>query len=145
MKQTASRQRRGTALIAVLVCLVIVMALLGNMLVGALRIGRQMRGERDRRQCELLLQAGLDRAALRASAAAPYSGEVWNVSSADISGTGDGQVTIRVSRQGDTPTRSPLSEALSIRVLAEYPVGSDSSIRRSRTAQLQNTTPLPQE
>jgi hypothetical protein len=145
MKQTAPRQRRGTALIAALVCLVVVMALLGNMLVGALRIGRQMRGERDRRQCELLLQAGLDRAALRASAAAPYAGEVWDVPSAEIGGTGDGQVTIHVSRQGDTPPRSPPLEALSIRVLAEYPVGSDSSIRRSRTVQLQNTTPLPQE
>ena len=137
MNQSQHRQRRGTALVAALVCLIIVMALLGNMLVGALRIGRQMRVERDRRQCDLLLQAGLDRAALSVSTVEDYDGEVWEVSAAEIGGTGDGQVTIHVSQQDDGP---PL-----IRIRAEYPLGNVSSIRRSRTVQLQSTVPLPKE
>ena len=136
MKLHSPRERRGTALITALVCLVIVMALLGHMLVGALRISRQLRGERDSRQCELLLWAGLERVAIRAQAAASYTGEVWDVTSSEITGAGDGQVTIQVSHQADMPPR--------FHVRAEYPIGSDRSIRRSRTVQLQ-IAPLSQE
>jgi hypothetical protein len=137
MKQPVSRDRRGVALITALVCLAIVMALIANMLVGALQISRQMRVERDRRQCELLLQAGLDRAVLRLSAAEPYQGEVFDLRAADIIQRGDGRVTIEVSREADAPPQ--------IHVVAEYPVGSDHSIRRSRKVQLKSTTTLLQE
>jgi len=137
MKQPASRGRRGAALITALVCLVIVMALVAAMLVGALQVSRQMRVERDRRQCELLLQAGLDRAALRVSAAEPYQGEVWAVPAADIIERGDGRVIIEVLRDGAAPPQ--------IHVVAEYPIGSDRSIHRSRMVQLQTITHLLQE
>ena len=142
MKQSPFRRPRGSALVATLVCLVIVMALLGHMLVGALRIGRQMRVERDRRQCELLLQGGLDRCVLRMAAAEPYSGEVWDVPAAEIGGAAAGQVTIRVGPQDEGLQEEGPPQ---IHVLAEYPVGSESSIRRSRTVQLQTNNPLPQE
>jgi type II secretory pathway component PulK len=137
MKQSPPVSRRGAALVVALVCLLIVMALLGTMLVGALRSGRQLRVERDRRQCELLLQAGLDRAALSLAADASYAGEAWDVPAAEIGVSGVGQVTIHVSRPGEGYPQ--------IRVRAEYPLGSAHSIRRSRTAQLQSTTPLPKE
>lgn len=137
MNHASQSQRRGGTLIAALVCLVIVMALLGHMLVGALRMGRQMRVERDRCQCELLLQSGLERAAFQLAAAEPYSGEVWNVPSDEIVGSGEGQVTIQVSRNGDSPPR--------IHVLAEYPMGGEHSIRRSRSVELRTTHPLSQE
>jgi Tfp pilus assembly protein PilX len=137
MSQVRVRQRRGATLAAALVCLVIVTALLGHMLVGALRMGRQMRVDRDRRQCELLLQAGLDRAAFQLAAAETYSGETWNITPDEIGGFGEGQVTIQVSRAGDAPPH--------IHVLAEYPLGSEHSIRRSRSVELQSTHPLPQE
>ena len=140
MKQISFR-RRASVLAATLVCLVIVMALLGSMLVGALRVGRQMRIERDRRQCELLLQAGLDRAALSLREDESYRGEVWDASAAEIGGAGAGQVTIQVSRPSDGPPR--------MRIQAEYPLGSEHSIRRSRTVQLPTTIsppiPLPKE
>ena len=137
MKQPLFRRPSGSALVATLVCLVIVMALLGHMLVGALRMGRQMHVERDRRQCNLLLQAGLDRCAHRMAADEPYLGEVWDVPAAEIGGAAPGQVTIRVSSQDEGPPQ--------IYVLAEYPVGSETSIRRSRTFQMQSNHPLPQE
>jgi hypothetical protein len=138
MRQFPTRRRRGAVLVAALVCLVIVMALIGTMLVGALRSGRQMRVERDRRQCELLLQAGLDRSALRLSTAdAPYAGEVWDIPATDIGGSADAQVTIEVTR--------PANESPQVRVRAEYPLGSEHSIRRSRTFQLSSNNPLSQE
>jgi hypothetical protein len=124
-------------LVVALVCLVIVTALIGNMLVGAMRAGRQMRVERERRQCELLLQAGIDRAAGQWAAADSYRGEVWNVSSDEIGGSGAGQVTIEVERPAEGPPQ--------IRVLAEYPVGSEQSIRRSQSLQLPSSQPISPE
>lgn len=137
MMQHQHRQRRGTALVAALVCLVLVMAILGNMLVEALRIGRQMRIERDRQQCELLLQAGMDRAALCAASTEDCADEVWDIPAADIGGIGDGQVTIRVFQ--------PTDGAPQIHVLAEYPIGTERSIRRSRTLEVRPPSPLPEE
>jgi hypothetical protein len=137
MKRRISKNRRGTVLITALVCLLIVMSLLGTMLVGALQISRQLRVERDRRQCELLLEAGLDRAVARVSAAGPYTGETWNVPPDQIIERGDGRVTIEVAPAGDAPRR--------IHVVAEYPLGSERSIRRSRTVHYQPTQPLSQE
>lgn len=138
MREKSQRRRqRGTALIVALVCLVIVTALVGNMLVAAMRASRQMRVERDRRQCELLLEAGLDRVAAAVAADESYAGNVWDVSAEEIGGSGAGQVTIQVSRQGDAPPQ--------IHVLAEYPLGSPFSIRRSRTVSLTSTMPLPEE
>jgi hypothetical protein len=137
MKRHRSQSPRGTVLVAALVCLAIVMAVVGQMLVGAMRASRQMRVERDRRQCELLLQTGLERAALSAPDRA-YTGEAWDVAADEIGGSASGQVTIRVSRAEDAPPE--------IHVLAEYPVGSERSIRRSRTVHLQSTTqPSPEE
>jgi type II secretory pathway component PulK len=130
------QDRRGTVLIAALVCLAIVMALVAAMLGGTLRTSRQMRAERDRRQCELLLEAGLHRASAGV-AASDYQGETWDISAAEIGGMGDGRVTIEVARNAADPPR--------IRVVAEYPLGDEFSIRRSRTVPLQTTSPLPQE
>ena len=133
MKRTPLHRRRAAVLVAALVCLAIVMALVAAMLSGTLRATRQLRVQRDLRQCELLLEAGLDRAAARAAAEA-YEGETWDVPAAEIVGAGDGRVTIQVQRAGDELPR--------LHVVAEYPAGGELSIRRSRTVQLQ-TSPLP--
>lgn len=128
-------QRRGTVLVAALVCMLIVMAMLGTMLVGTLRISRQMRKGRDHRQCELLLQAGLERAAFRLAEKPDYAGETWDLPGASIIGLGDGQVTIEVTRKSDELPPQ-------IHVVAEYPTGSEHSIRRSETVPVLSTLPL---
>jgi hypothetical protein len=120
-----ARRRKGAVLVVTLACLVIVMALSGQMLVGALRSSRQMHAERDLLQCEQLLQAGVDRAARRIEADAEYMGEMLEAPPAELGGVAAGRVTIDVSRVE--------SEAPRIRVQAEYPLGSDQSIRRSRS------------
>ncbi len=137
MKPTPRRQRRGAVLIVSLVCLVIVMALVSTMLVGAMRSSRQLRVERDLVQCELLLQAGLDRAA-RDLAANParYSGETLDIPASEIGGSAAGRVTIEVTRMDN--------ELPQVRVQAEYPAGSEHSIRRSRTFRL-SPNPSPSQ
>jgi hypothetical protein len=62
---------------------------------------------------------------------------VWDIPATDIGGSADAQVTIEVTR--------PANESPQVRVRAEYPLGSEHSIRRSRTFQLSSNNPLSQE
>jgi hypothetical protein len=109
-----------------LVCLLVVMSILSGMLQNALRARRELHAERDRRQTELLLEAGFDRAAEALRHSAEYRGETWNVHAAEILGRGDGQVVIETVSENDAGGRR-------FRVTAEYPRGNELSVRRSRT------------
>jgi hypothetical protein len=133
--QRAGRNRRsGAVLVAALVCLLIVMGILGAMLQGALRERRQLHRERDLRQTELLLRAGVERAVFRLVSDSDYRGETWNVPAEEIVGSGSARVTIEVSR----PANEPGSQ---ISVVAEYPAGNETSIRRSDTFTVPHQTP----
>jgi Tfp pilus assembly protein PilX len=141
MRQPAAnsnrRQKRaGAVLVAALVCMLVVMTLIGTMLQGTLRARRQMRVERDRRQAELLVDAGLSRAALRLSRDVEYRGESWQLTPEQIVGRGGGLVTIAASRAAaDKPWQ--------VHVVAEYPLGGGFSIQRSRTFPVETTQPEP--
>lgn len=135
MRLTSAHRRHGTVLVAAIVCLAIIVAMIGSMLVAALAASRQLRAERDLRQCELLLQAGLDRAAHRLATERNYRGEIWNLSAEQIGGAGEGQVTIELAPRSDEELRQ-------ITIVGEYPAGGETSIRRSRTITLPlNTSP----
>jgi hypothetical protein len=129
LRHRGRRPRRGSVLVATLVCMLVVMMILGIMFQGAVRAHRQLYRERDLRQTELLLQAGCDRAAFQLSNAEDYHGETWNLPADMVVGAGRGRVTIETTRSGSQPTWD-------VKVVAEYPQGSDTSIRRSRTFQL---------
>jgi hypothetical protein len=131
-------QRRGTVLVAALVCLLIVMAMLGSMLQGTLRSRRQMHRHRDLVQCELLLQAGTERAVFQFSQDSDYRGEAWSLPATDIVGSAEGQVTIAASRAAD-------DKPWQLHVVAEYPLGGETSIRRSRTILVSQNSTQAQE
>jgi len=133
-RRRARGRSRGAILIAALVCLAIVMGLLGSMLVSAIRTGRQLHAERDLRQCELLLAAGVGRAELRVTKESDYRGEAWRLPAAEIVARGDGEVTIEVALDAEQKPRQ-------VSVIAEYPIGGERSIRRSRTIVLSTKTP----
>ena len=124
-------RRRGAMLVVALACLAIVMAIVGVMLQGALRARRQLHVERDLRQVELLLEAGLDRAASQLAGDDDYAGETWKIPATDLLGRGDGEVVIVAARSGD-------AEPWRVRVAAEYPVGTPKSVRRTRTFRVQD-------
>jgi len=139
MKQSSHRRRcQGSILIAALVCLVIIVAIVSSMLAAALTTSRQLRAERDLRQCELLLQAATDRAAHRLSTEHDYRGETWNVSADNIAGGGEGRVTIELSSD-------PQEKNQRLTIIAEYPAGCETSIRRSRIFSLPNKQTSAQE
>jgi hypothetical protein len=126
--------RQGTVLVTALVCLLIVMTMLGAMLKGTLLAQRLLHRERDLRQTELLLQAGIDRTVYHLAIDANYRGETWNLPANALADNGQGRVTIEVS-----PTEgAPVSN---VKVVAEYPLRGETSIRRSRTFQVPSQNP----
>ncbi len=75
VKQRASH--RGTLLICVLVCLLVVVTIVGTAVQSTLRLRREVRLQHQMRQTELLLDAGVLRAAQRLRESADYAGETW--------------------------------------------------------------------
>ena len=137
-QRTFRRHRRATVLIAALVCLGIVMALVGCMLLAAMQTGRQLHAERDLRQCELLLAAGIARAANQAANNTEYRGEKWELSAEQIIGKAAGEVTIEIVPE-------TAGEKRQLQIVAEYPLGGVASIRRSQTIFVPFTRPTRQE
>ena len=131
-RNNRSQNRQASILIAALVCLAIVMALIGGMLLSALRAARQLHLERDLRQCELLLAAGTARAIAQSVTKTDYRGETWRLAADDIANTAPGEVTIELLPDSQANRRQ-------CRIVAEYPFGSETSIRRSQTIELPAT------
>ncbi len=124
-------RRQGAMLVVSLACLAIVMAIVGVMLQGALRARRQLHAERDLRQVELLLEAGIDRAAFQLASNDNYEGETWRIPASGLLGSSDAEVVI-------VAERSAGAEPWQVRVAAEYPVGTAASVRRTRIFQVQD-------
>lgn len=77
-----ARRRTGAVLIAVLACLVVTTAIAALTVRQSLEARRQGRVERQLRQTQYLLDAGIRRAAERLRADASYSGETWQPTAA---------------------------------------------------------------
>jgi type II secretory pathway component PulK len=132
-RAAALRRSRGFAVLAALTCLLIVVGIVGSMLRSAIRERRQLHVERDRRQCELLLAAGIDRAVARLATDPKYSGDVWELPADAIVDQGAARVTTEISTQATDGTRQA-------RFVAEYPLGRDITIRRSQTFSIDSNT-----
>lgn len=137
-QRTTRRRRRAAVLIAALVCLGIVMALVGCMLLAAMQTGRHLHVQRDLRQCELLLAAGIARATSQSAANTEYRGEKWELSAEQIIGKAAGEVTIEIVPE-------PSGGKSQFLIVAEYPLGGAVAIRRSQTIVVPFTRPLRQE
>ena len=131
--------RRGTVLVAALVCLLVVMSILTGILQNSLRARRQLRAERDARQADLLLEAGLSRAQFQLARNAEYRGEVWDLPADQIVDRGEAAVTIQAN-----PAEEP-AVGWKLQIRAEYPRGNESSIRRSATILIPPQSPNGKE
>lgn len=117
-------RKRGAVLVCVIACLAVAMLLLAGMLKRTLLTMRQIRTERQLRQTEWLVQAGVERAAFRLASDVEYTGEAWSLSAEEIVGTDPGRVNISVRRDS--------TDRASVQVVAEFPSGRVTSIRRTR-------------
>ena len=110
-------RRCGAIMVVVMVCLVLATLMLASLLRVAVVQRRQVQREEARVQARWLVESGLSRAAGRLAAEADYTGETWVVSADELTGQGEGEVRIRVSRRGDE------EPARTVRVDAVYPTG----------------------
>ncbi len=133
-----TRRRDGFAALAAMTCLLIVVAIVGSMLQGAIRNRRQLRTERDCRQSEMLLAAGADRAAARLASDPTFRGDLWELPAKASVARGAGRVTTVVSLPAGDGSRQ-------IRVVAEYPIDRNFPVRRSHTFQISSATNPLQE
>ena len=131
--------RRAVVLMSVLVCLAVAMTLFLAWSKTAAMERKQLRAQQDRLQADLLADAGLDRAAARLLSADDYSGETWQIGAEAFAGRGAATVTIQVESPGESAT------VREVRAVAEYPLGLDGRVRRSKkiTIQLPTTGEAP--
>ena len=124
--RTSGRDRTGVMVIAALTCLLIVSTIVVGMLGSAIRVRRQLHTQRDLRQTELLLAAGVERAASRIAHDSAFVGDVWELPHESIVGRGTGRVTTKV-------TRSSSGSHWQVSVVAEYPLDRGFPVRRSQS------------
>lgn len=84
--RNARRGRGGFAVVAVLVCLLVISMLGATMVQTSLEAHRGSRLARDRVQTMWLAESGIDRAAAQLRRDADYMGETWKIVADDLDG-----------------------------------------------------------
>lgn len=114
--------RRGSALVVTLVCLAVSMALVMAMFRGAFVARRGLLAERDLRQVEHLLDAGIAWALPRI-AAGGVAGTTLTLAPDEIVGQGSARIAFDIEARDGAPR---------LRVVVDYPLEGPVPIRRSR-------------
>lgn len=125
--------RRGALLIVALTCMAIVIAIIGLLFSSSLRTRRQLHAERDLRQVELLVDAGLRRAAVKLSAEESYVGETWRIPADQLLHNGAAEVTIAVASPEDSEDRDEDGKTVAVTIAARYPLNVPRTVQRTRT------------
>ena len=131
---SAQRQgrRRGTLVVCVLICLLITGSLAAATTHAALRWRRSIRLEQQLRQTELLLDAGILRAAMQLRSSTDYRGETWRPSRESV-GFESPVVEIKVT-DGDGPASRQVEIVAELgATLSEIARTNPSHTRRSHT------------
>ncbi|QDU89172.1 hypothetical protein Pla175_25590 [Pirellulimonas nuda] len=122
LRRRQAAEQRGAVLVAALVCLLVTVAMVGQLLRGAVQSRRALRQEHHARQAEQLLNAGVLLAVAHHEQNTAYAGEQWDVPADELSGHLAGRVVIEAE---------PEQQGIQLRVRAEYPLGGVSAVRRS--------------
>ena len=123
----SGRSRHGAILVAVLIVAILAGFFSLHLAQSIVREYRLTQLHRDLAQCQLLADAGLDRALAMVATDGKYRGETWSIAADELSVGQSGSVQIEVQHQG-TPM-----EIKSISVVARYPVDSPRSITAKRS------------
>jgi len=126
VKRTRPPNRQASILVCVLACMVVATALVVAATRSALQARHEVRTQRQLRQMELVLEAGIQRAARQLSADPQFNGETWTLSESTIPGLGSAQVEIEVSSHGDGLPQQ-------VQVVARLPATGPPVVQRSYT------------
>jgi type II secretory pathway component PulK len=95
------RDRSGLAMLIVIALVAVSALLLAGVMKSIVTHHRQTRLQHEHRQCRLLADAGLERAASLLAADAEYQGETWSLAEAETGYRDDARVEIKVERNDD--------------------------------------------
>jgi type II secretory pathway component PulK len=136
MNALRKHNRRGSALLIALVCLIVITIVSGTLLRQGIQARGQLRAEERRLQARWLAESGLERAAARLADDAGYTGETWTISADALADPWPGQVTIAVAPVAGHPARRLVT------VRADYPSGATLRARHSAQATIdRNSVP----
>jgi hypothetical protein len=145
MNKTHPKPRDGALLICVLVCLLVASAMVTATTRSALQSRRNVRLQHQMRQTELLLDAGVLRAASQLQLSDDYEGETWRPNGA-IGRFGNPLVEIRISA-GEKKGDSRHVEVIASLGIPDDPQQINASLtRRTHTfsIELSNISPTPE-
>jgi Tfp pilus assembly protein PilX len=128
LRTNESSRRRGAALIAAMIAVLLASAVGTILLKTALAQRRTAIREQRRQQSIWLAESAIERAAAKLSRDAAYTGETWTIPAAELGGRGGARVVIKASR---TPSASGTLRTVS--VTAEYPLDSPHRSRTTKT------------
>ncbi len=117
---------RGIFLVVVLVCMAVAAGFILLVVKQAVMERRLLISTEQRLQATWLAEAGVERAAVRLAADGGYTGEVWNITAADLGASHDARVTIEVKPVPDQP------EQRLVRAEADYRQGAFDRNRRTK-------------
>ncbi len=126
-------ERHGVVLVCVLVCACIATTLAITATAAALHQRQRVRSERQLRQVELLLDAGMQRAVRQLSSTSSYSGETWRLESGTMPGFPSARVHIDVTRQS--------AVACTVAVVATLPADAQTPVQRTHRFRYVPTKP----
>ncbi|QDS86863.1 hypothetical protein EC9_10380 [Rosistilla ulvae] len=127
MNALKCQHRRGAIAVAMLVCMLIATTLAASTLHSALHSRRETGRMRQLRQTELLLDAGILRAAEKWTRDRTYRGETWRPTN---SMPHDGDAVVKIDVSGD-------AEAPQVHVVASIEPDSNFSARTQRSTRLE--------
>jgi len=141
-RQTVNKRRytsrRASILVCVLVCMAVATALVTSTVQTALTARRAMRTQHHLRQTELLLDAGVQRAALQIQSTPGYSGETWKLSPNTLPGIETAQVKIDfVPTGGEVPGE--------VHVIARLSIAEHATVQRSYSFSVDPQLPSDKE
>lgn len=108
-------KRSGTIVLIPMICLVLALAVIGELLQQTSIELKQLKKGQYHLQANWLADAAAQRAAEKLSHQQKYAGETWKVQPAEIGGAFPGEVIIEIVHT------NPNSKSLTIRTLASYP------------------------
>jgi len=121
----SKRDRDGSVVVVVLVCLMALAMIGAASLRVALDERRVIRADEARLQAEWLMRSGLERAVFRLTAEGSYEGETWEIPADSSAGRASAVVRIVVAKDDTGEGRR------AVNVRADLSIGSSQRVRRS--------------
>jgi hypothetical protein len=132
-QRTRPDGRRGAILVVAMMCVLLTSFLVVQVARMAVLTRDRNRGAHQSLQADWLADSGAARAVVRWQADPTYAGETWTIAADELGGSAAGKVTITVR-----PTEAGGQKIV---VTAEFPAGSPTAARRTRSFPIPTSRP----